>query len=74
MRDPFCRVVVHVATLLTRPNVLGFRDEALRNWMLPGGIEAVQANMFAKLRAALDYSRSQADGSVPTSTHENGSA
>ncbi len=58
MRDVFMQAVAHASTSLTRREVFAFRNEALANWTLPGGIEAVQAMVLAKLRVALDYARS----------------
>lgn len=58
MRDQFMHAVAYASTLLTRREVFAYRDEALANWTLPGGIEAVKTALIAKLRVALDYARS----------------
>lgn len=58
MRDHFMQAVAYGSTLLTRREVFAYRDETLHNWMLPGGVEAVQAALVAKLRVALEYARS----------------
>ena len=58
MRDLFIRTAAYASTLLTRREVFAYRDEALRNWTLPGGIEEVQATVLARLRTALEYARS----------------
>ena len=58
MRDLFIRTIAYASTLLTRREVFAYRDEALRNWTLPGGIEEVQATVLARLRTALEYARS----------------
>jgi phenylacetate-CoA ligase len=57
-RSFFMRAVAHATTWLKRREVFAYRDEALRHWTLPGGIEEVQAALVAKLRTALDYARS----------------
>jgi phenylacetate-CoA ligase len=58
MRDSFMRVVANTSTFLKRRDVFVYRNEALTNWSLPGGIEAVKAALLAKLRVALEYARS----------------
>jgi phenylacetate-CoA ligase len=57
-RSFFMRAVAHAITWSTRREVFGYRDEALRQWKLTGGIDAVKAVLVAKLRVALDYARS----------------
>ncbi|WP_126855201.1 phenylacetate--CoA ligase family protein [Candidatus Cryosericum septentrionale] len=58
MRGQFMQAVAYASTLLTRREVFAYRDEALQNWTLPGGVEEAQATVLAKLRVALDYARS----------------
>jgi phenylacetate-CoA ligase len=52
------QTVAYASTLLARREVFGYRDEALRDWMLPGGIEAVRAAVLARLKVGLDHARS----------------
>ena len=51
MRDLFLRGVAYTSTLLTQREALAYRDEALGNWVLPGGTVAVQAIVLARLRS-----------------------
>jgi len=52
------RSIAYGSTLLMRRDVLAYRDDALANWTLPGGIEEVKTALLTKLRIALDCARS----------------
>ena len=52
------QAVAYTSMWLAQREVFAYRDEALQNWTLPGGVEEVQATVLAKLRVALDYARS----------------
>lgn len=55
MNNAAAHLLAYSSTWLTRREALTFRDDALREWNLSGGIEEVQARVLLRLRAALNY-------------------
>lgn len=58
MNDAMARLLSRSSTWLARREVFAFRNDALSEWMLPGGIEEVRATVVAGLRTVLDHARS----------------